>query len=159
MHIIELIVGNNHEGKTRELITKYYNFCKGTTLIEEDGVNKTFKNYDLVKPYFICIEEEPQVLRNMIKNIALEDNTKNYKLKSENFDTSILNTIEAKSKDTTFLSQIFDVSGDKILYVDFNLSLEELNYFLKDFHYQTQEYKYNIDLYISVTKPIYLKDE
>lgn len=159
MHNIELIVGKSHEGRTKELITKYYNFCKGTTLIEEDGINKTFKNYDLVKPYFICIEEEPQVLRNMIKNVALEDNTKNYNLKSENFDVELLNTIVSNSKDTVFLSKVFDESGDKVLYVDFNLSLEELNYFLKDFHYQTQEYNYNIDLYISVNTPIYLKDK
>ena len=158
MYNIDLIVGDNHEGKTKELLTKYYNFCNGDIVIEEDGVKKTFKNYDLVKPYFIHIEEEAQVLRNMIKNIALEDNEEKYNLKSENFDMKLFNTIESKFHSVAFLDNLLEEDGDKVLFIDFNLSIEELNYFLKDFFYKTGDSKYHYDLFITVTKPKYLKD-
>ena len=73
MQNLNMIIGSSGEGKTKELIKRYVEFCQSKTLV--DGL--TYDTTKFVKPVFLFINDNKERLIDEIRNLGYYESHEN----------------------------------------------------------------------------------
>lgn len=117
MQNLNMIIGRPHEGKTNELIKRYVDFCKGTTLI--DGT--LIKNIEISKPVFIYIQETKENLIERIRDLEYYEAHENLFINLNGEEDKILNL---------WVEEINGNLQDVTLFMDVNIPFENVSKYI-----------------------------
>lgn len=117
MQNLNMIIGRPHEGKTNELIKRYVDFCKGTTIIDGTPV----KNIEISKPVFIYIQETKENLIERIRDLEYYEAHENLFINLNGEEDKILNL---------WVEEINGNLQDVTLFMDINIPFENVSKYI-----------------------------